>query len=260
MHMSGGRFCRATLNYAPGSPGEGASETEVDIFDGRRAELPGWEGCGFELVEHHSSVHDWADDTELAETHYAELEQLASQMTGCDRALVPSHIRRSPEQASRHQQLAPIRFVHSDFAATHESIIRSTYRGDKEDVARAARIVILQFWRNVGPARMDHPIAFCDARTVSLSDGRAFHVDNYADSGYSFDALAVMANGAGNHRWYAFPDLDANEVVAFRTYDTDLVRDGKVFFTPHSAFRDPRVPPGRPARQSIELRSHCLFF
>jgi len=35
------------------------------------------------------------------------------------------------------------------------------------DVQRSRRMVILQFWRNIGPAKMDFPIAFCDARSIA---------------------------------------------------------------------------------------------
>ena len=49
------------------------------------------------------------------------------------------------------------------------------------------------------------------------------------------------------------------QVVAFRTYDSDRVADGRPYWTPHSAFRDPEVPLGRPARSSIEARATCLF-
>ncbi len=48
--------------------------------------------------------------------------------------------------------------------------------------------------------------------------------------------------------------------MAFRTYDSDLVKGGGTYFTPHSAFRDPSVEVGRPARSSIELRASCLWF
>jgi hypothetical protein len=195
-------------------------------------------------------------------------------MTGADHALVSGHIKRSPDEANRHQQLSPITFVHSDFAEGHADIIRSSYRGDREGpeqalerngltadaVENAGRIVILQFWRNLGPAKMDYPLAFCDARTVSLDEARAFHVTNYAGTGANFDALGVIApDDPTRHAWYAFPELEPDEAVAFRTYDTDLVRAGQTYFTPHSAFRDPEVPVGQPARSSIELRATCLF-
>jgi hypothetical protein len=270
-----GSFCRAALNHVSFDDPSSGVTREVEIGDGRTAPLPGWASCGFELVEHRSAVQDWSDDDEIARVHHAEVEALARALTGCDHALVSSHIKRGPEQARAHQDLAPITFVHSDFAPSYLELIRGSYRqrdnvggaaalarnGITADVVEGARrIVILQLWRNLGPAKMDHPIAFCDARTVLPEDARAFPVSDYAGSGFDFDALGVRApEDRDRHRWYAFPELRPDEAVVFRTFDTDIVRDGGVFFTPHSAFRDPEVPLGEPARQSIELRATCVF-
>ncbi|HEX2851370.1 MAG TPA: CmcJ/NvfI family oxidoreductase [Acidimicrobiales bacterium] len=269
-------FCRATLNYVPAEGGPGAPHPAIDveILDGRRAGLPGWEECGFELVRHPSAVEEWTDDEEIERVHHPEVEELARAMTGATVALVPSHIKRSPERAREHGDLSPITFVHSDFAAGYDTNIRDMYRNPSDgaaralerngitpgDVDRASRIVILQLWRNLGATKMDFPLAFCDARTVGVDEGRAFLVTNYADTGATFEAIGVVAPGDGKaHRWYAFPELTVDEAVAFRTYDTDLVARGATYFTPHSAFRDPDVPVGRPARSSIELRATCLF-
>ncbi|HZU73791.1 MAG TPA: CmcJ/NvfI family oxidoreductase [Acidimicrobiales bacterium] len=266
-------FCRAVLNYLPRIQGA-PSPTEVDIFDGRAAQLPGWQECGFELVQHRSTISDWVDEEALASVHHPEMEELARKMTNADVALVSSHIKRSPKDAQRHHQLSPITFVHSDFAAGYTDLIRRNYHEASEpspalarhgltadDVDRATRTVILQFWRNLGEPKMDFPLAFCDARTVTPEDSRAFRVTDYAGSGFSFDALGIVApEPAGRHRWYAFPELGRDETVAFRTYDTDLVARGETWFTPHSAFRDPEVPVGSPARTSIELRANCLWF
>ncbi|MHB1445468.1 MAG: CmcJ/NvfI family oxidoreductase [Acidimicrobiales bacterium] len=266
-------FCRAVLNYLPGAVEAGLSTIEMDVIDGRTAKLPGWRECGFELASHISSVQDWSDEVAISAFHYPEVEELARKMTDADVALVSSHIKRSPEDAQRHHQLAPITLVHSDFAAGHESIIRRSYRDgtydgsalernglSPRDVENARRILILQFWRNLGSAKMDFPLAWCDARSVEVSDGRPFHVTDYAGSGFNFDALGIAPPGEpGRHRWYAFPELTIEETVAFRTYDTDLVARGDTYFTPHSAFRDPEVPVGQPSRTSIELRATCLW-
>lgn len=268
-------FCRTTLNYFSRRAPEGieVSGAEATILDGRLAQLPGWHECGFELTRHSAAVTDWMDDAEIAAVHYAEIEELARKMTGADIALVSSHIRRSPADARRHHQLSPIPFVHSDFAAGHADLIRRAYqestdvaatlernRATAQTVATAPRIVILQFWRNLGPAKMDYPIAFCDARTVTPAEGRAIHVSDYAGSGSNFDALGIVEpDDPSRHEWYTFPELCPDELVAFRTYDTDLVREGKTWFTPHSAFRDPEVGEGEPPRTSIELRATCLF-
>jgi hypothetical protein len=85
-------------------------------------------------------------------------------------------------------------------------------------------------------------------------------VTDYAGSGSNFDALGIVVPEVpSRHEWYTFSELSQDELLAFRTYDTDLVRDGKTWFTPHSAFRDPEVAIGEPARTSIELRATCLF-
>lgn len=271
----GAVFCRATLNYTAVGSGDGRAPVEVEVLDGRAAALPGWEVCGFELIGHASDVVAWDDDDHVAAVHHPEMEVLARELTGCDHATVTSHIRRGPEPAARHADLAPIRFVHSDFAAGYETVIRHSVRAAPDATVPALtrngltaasyedaeRIVMLQFWRNLGPARMDLPIAFCDATTVDRDDGRPLLVRNYADAGGpDFEALAILApEEPDRHRWYAFPDLGRDEVVAFRTYDTEIVRSGGTYFTPHSAFRDPSVPLGAPARSSIELRAVCLF-
>lgn len=267
-------FCRATLNFAARGGDLMAQPQEVDIIDGRTAELPGWEECGFELVPHESVASGWSDE-ELEAVHHAEMEELARRMTGCDVALVSNHIKRGPEHAKVHQDLAPIAFVHSDFAIGYDDLVRSSFdRPDRigatralvrngvtaADVADASRLVILQFWRNTGAPRMDFPLAWCDARTVTPADSRPIPVSDYAGSGVDFEALAVLGpTEASPYRWYAFPELQSDEVVAFRTYDTELVERGETWFTPHSAFRDPDIEVGQPARSSIELRAICLY-
>lgn len=273
-------FCCAPLNFVPRADASGTVvpmpvPVVTEICDARTAELPGWVECGFELVAHRSAVNSWDDEDEVTTVHHAEMEALAEEMTGCDHALVTGHIRRSPQAAALHADLAPITFVHSDFAAGYERIVARSLRSPTnagaapalarhgltaDDVEQASRMLILQFWRNIGPPKMDLPLAFCDSRTITVDDGRAFAVTDYAGSGVDFEALAVLApDPPGSADWYVFPELTADEVVAFRTYDTDLIRDGGVYFTPHGAFRDPDVELGRPARSSIELRATCLY-
>jgi hypothetical protein len=267
-------FCRAELNYLPRGGALEPSSRQVEIRDGRSADLPGWQECGFELVRHSSAVTDWSDEEQLASVLHPEMEELARKMTAADVAIVTSHIKRSPEDAKRHHQLSPITFVHSDFAAGYTDLVLRNYHEAEEtppalirngltpdDVDRASRIVILQFWRNLGPTKMDFPLAFCDARTVTPADSQPIHVTDYAGTGFNFDALAVVApDETGRYAWYTFPELTVDETVAFRTYDTELVNAGKTWFTPHSAFHDPEVEIGNPARTSIELRATCLWF
>ena len=273
-------WCRAPLTYAARSGGLIGGEVEVEVHDARVAassgELPGWAACGFERLDHPSGVVDWTDDEEVAGVHYGEAEALARSLTGCDAALVSDHVKRSgsPPSERRAREQNPVRLVHSDFAADYADVVRHAYdevrgRGAAtlartgvvpDDVRDAGRIVMLQLWRNLGEPVMDLPVAFCDARSVTPAEVRPFPYTGYVAGGRSFDALAVVEpDEPGRHRWYAYPGLRVDEVVAFRTYDTELVAAGETWFTPHSAFRDPAVPEGCPPRFSIELRILCLF-
>ena len=95
MEASAGDYCRATLNY---STEMDYAPVEVAIHDGRAAE-PGYEEGGFERVEHASAVEDWRDAEHLAAVHAPEIERLALDFLGCDRALVYPPIVRSPATA-----------------------------------------------------------------------------------------------------------------------------------------------------------------
>ena len=264
-------YCNADLNYVRGME---AAAVSVDIIDGR-ASPPGggWQTHGFELMRHASALRDFDDEARVADVHYAEISDFAQRLTGCDHALVSGHIARNPEQAAVHADLGPIQFVHSDFAPSYGQRIRDFYAEGGEqaeaglkatgisarDVADARRMLILQFWRNVGPSVMDLPIAFCDARTVGEKETLAAPVEDYAGDGFDFETLAILPPGDGHHAWYTYPDMSIDEVVAFRTYDSELIGSGKPFWTPHSAYRNPDVALGQPARYSIELRATCLW-
>ena len=265
-------YCKASLNYVEGME---AAPIPVEIIDARKSAPTGsWEAQGFELMQHKSKVGNFDDEQEIAAVHYAEIAELAQRLTGCHHALVSGHISRNPEQAAAHADLGPIQFVHSDFAPSYGQRIRDFYAEGGEqaeaglanegisaaDVASSKRMLILQFWRNVGPAHMDLPIAFCDVQSTRTDEIIPIPVNNYAGGGFDFEALAIRAPAAaGSHRWYTFPDMQPDEVVAFRTYDTDLMEQGAAYWTPHSAFADPSVETGKPARRSIELRATCLW-
>ncbi|XOV82454.1 MAG: CmcJ/NvfI family oxidoreductase [bacterium] len=265
-------YCLATMNYMGGLQ---TVAVEVDIRNGRQAVDLRWQKNGFELIDSTSGVTDWRDDSEIVRTYYPEMAALAQSLSGCDHALVAGHISRNPEQAALHQDYAPIEFVHSDFTDNYGQLLIERYRKKPEevasalsaagltveDMARARRILILQFWRNVGPEQMDYPLAFCDAQSVPRADMHAIHVPNYAGGDFAFDTYAVTPPPAqGAHAWYVFPNMTRDEAVAFRTFDSEMAARGEAYWTPHSAFLDPTVDDSTPARRSIEVRATCLFF
>ena len=97
-------YCRAAMNYSRRAAVgvDDICAVDVDVRDGRMAQLPPWTECGFQLLAHRAQVPDWNDDVAITDVHYAELEQVAKQLTGCDYALVAGHIKRNPQQAARY--------------------------------------------------------------------------------------------------------------------------------------------------------------
>lgn len=275
-------FCRATLKYMPRVEGRGGGLTDVTIRDGRDADLPGWQACGFELLRHKAAVFDWTDDAQLTRYH-RNMAALARELTGCDRAIVCGHTIRGPDQAARNKDMGPITNVHSDFADSYGESLRRSYRAlgdevptalgkaldeagiDGDMIASARRLLVLNFWRNLGAKKMDLPLAFCDARTVPRADTSAFPTTSYPGEGFEplldWDTMRIVApDPVDRHEWYAFPEIDVDEVVASRQFDTDRVGTDEPYWTPHGAFRDPQVELGQPGRRSIELRVTCVFF
>ena len=261
-------YCEAPLYYMDGP--DNITEVQVPIKDGRAADHLRWGVQGFELMAHTSTVQDWDDDDQIKARYYSEMEALAKTLTGCDHAIIGGHISRNPDTALSQPDYAPIQYVHSDFTDNYGELITNRYLQEDpehlymleragmsaDDFRRARRLVILQFWRNVGPEVMDLPLAFCDASTVPRSDMQAIHVPNYADSGLPFDAFGVNPGNA--HDWYVFPNMRVDEVVAFRTFDSERAGTEEPFWTPHSAFRDPHYD-NAPDRRSIEVRATCLY-
>ena len=264
-------YCSTDLNYAAATE---LAPIPTDIHNGRLETDPRpWTTRGFELMNHSSGV-DFDDDESISASHYKEVAGLARELTGADAAIVVGHIKRDPMEAMKHADYAPIHFVHSDFAESYGDLIRDRYRQDSDDVgaalaranvtgeqaANARRILILQFWRNLGAEVMDEPIAFCDCDSVPGSDVVAVPVEDYGGSGFNFETLAVLAPSTTPHRWSTYPGMNRDEVVAFRTYDTAMIEEKGAFWTPHSAFHDPNVGPDAPKRASIELRASCFWF
>jgi hypothetical protein len=260
-------YCQATFNYM-------GQAVELPVLDGRQATLD-FEVSGFMLMAHPSSVSDLRAETRVDDVHAAEIEKLARSFSGCDVAVVYPALFRNPEAAREVADYGPISFVHSDYTDSYRSMINDDehpYRAyldpllDRYGVTRtelkdASRTMMLQFWRNIGPREADHPLAFCDARDIGPDRQLRFIVPEYGGQHLEFETFGFMAPADGDvDRWYTFPQLGDDEVVALRTYDSACVTEGRPFWTPHSAFRDPNVSDAPEHRRaSVEMRALCLW-
>ena len=261
-------YCRARLHY-----GLTLTPVEVEIRDGRKTGPFDVDEHGFELRAHRSAVTDWRDVVDPASPHFDEIGALARDVTGCDAVAYYAPLLRNPRAAAESADLAPVQLVHSDYTERYRAMLEDDahpYRAILEpfmaragltghDIRRSSRIVVLQFWRNVGPPVMDCPIAFCDARTVPRDALTPVLVPTYGGVPTEFESFAVEApSRPDEHAWTTFPAMTPDEVVVFRAYDSERAERGEPFWAPHSAFVDPTVDDA-PPRESLEMRAICLF-
>lgn len=267
--MSKQEYCTASLNYAGSLNYE---PRDVVIRNGRKAELA-FDDAGFTLLQHKSAVRNWRDIQEVSNTHSPEIAALCKSFTGCDVAAVYPPLIRSPATVKSSADYAPIESVHSDYTEDYRRMVTNkdhVYQGflkplldsvglTCEDLSHAARIMVMQFWRNIGDVNPDRPLALCDASTVGRDEMIPILVPEYGGEKLDFEAFAVRTpNDVRAHHWYTYPSLKTDETLAFRTYDSLCEDEGRAFYTPHTAFQDPTLTGALP-RESVEMRALCVF-
>ena len=265
-------YCEASLNYA------GLTDYEprtVPIRNGREAISDlSYEQCGFSFIRNESKVKNWQDEAEVDSVHVPEIAELVTELMGCKAAVVYPALVRSPKTAKQLSDYAPIESVHSDYTEDYRKMVRDpdhAYQDflnpllkanglSHEDVVNAERIAVIQFWRNIGAEHPDRPLALCDASTVDRSEMIPILVPFYGGVRLDFEAFAVRTpEKVEDHHWYAFPKMQKDEVMVFRTYDSRCDDEGRAFYTPHTAFLDPTAGTDAPLRESVEMRALCLF-
>jgi hypothetical protein len=201
---------------------------------------------------------------ELAEKQPAELEALVREQTGAAKAFCVGPQRRLAESMPEAERsLAatdgldtfPARFVHNDFTdegihwMSHDLPVR---------LADYPRYAAFNVWRCITPPPQDVPLAFCAGDSIHDDDAmEAMAVMDRSELAPKvFRALSFAYRPNPGHRWFYFRDMTPDEVVIFKTYDSDESRCRAVA---HTAFTAPHCPAGTTPRQSVEARVVAVF-
>jgi hypothetical protein len=229
----------------------------MPITDGR-ASLTELDREGFILTSHHSKVRDFKDEAQVADLHPAEIKKLIQSLSGADEVAVtgPAVLRFSEKSglAGQLNNSHPARFAHVDVsgATANDFADRSNPR-DTQPV----RFAHYNIWRAFSAPPQDVPLALCDARSVAARD--LILADAIFDTGdpphWSFEGWVVAHNPA--HHWHWFSDMTRDEVLVFKTNDSDPARAHCV---PHVAFDHPDCPADALPRASIEMRAIAYWF
>ncbi|GHC36223.1 CmcJ/NvfI family oxidoreductase [Aidingimonas halophila] len=227
-------------------------EREITIRNGRlRSTSLSLEHNGFELHERETAVDDLYDDDKVTTTYYAEVEGLIKEVTGASRVVIFDHTRRS--DAEQRNNRGPASRVHNDYTErSGRERIRDVL--GEEEAARLGHVPVAQFnlWRPIfGPVKRS-PLAVLDASTLDPDDLMATDLI-YPNRIGEIYHLAYNPS----QRWYYFPHMRCEEGLLIKGYDSR--DDGRVRFTPHTAFQDPTTPIDAPPRESIEVRALAFF-
>jgi hypothetical protein len=221
-----------------------------------RLASPSFASQGFALLARTTDI-DFRDKESIEARWHPQVQRLVRELTGA-RAVFPFlGILRGGESE---EAGGPALMAHVDFTAdTLRTWVARLAGREGEEHARR-RLVNVNVWTPVRPVE-NMPLAVCDASSIEPDDllevgfGRPEeqHDDEFA-RGFDSRGFVLAFNPA--HRWFYYPHMLPNEVLAFRLCDTG---DASGHMTAHTAFVDPTSIPGSPKRMSYEIRTIAVL-
>jgi len=211
---------------------------------------------GFRLVDQVTEVTDFYDDSQLE--HYEnEITTMLRQLMDTSEILIFDHTRRSSSAQVRSSK--KIReassVIHNDYSEQSghvrlQDFLQATNSTHRTDLLNKD-FAIINVWRSINGMIINHPLAMCDATSVSEKD----LVPVKREGKERMGELQLMLHEP-THRWCYFPKMTFSEALVFKTFDSRT--DGRTRFTAHTSIVDPTAPVDAPPRESIETR--CFVF
>ena len=127
----------------------------------------------------------------------------------------------------------PVVRPHVDFAPVHAPQFVKKLRPQTHEDYKNKRWQVINFWRPLSTVLRD-PLAVADARTVPESD-ELLHVA-YENTPHQTESYLTQAGAPGAHQWYYYSEQKADEVLAFKIYDS-APRHADARMVPHTSFR-----------------------
>ncbi|MEO8308020.1 MAG: CmcJ/NvfI family oxidoreductase [Pseudomonadota bacterium] len=239
-----GGFIRANGDYSFGM------EDHPARVHNARLEAIEFASNGFTLLKHTTDV-DFADAADVKSRYYPEACQLVQSLTGASEVFAFLGILRGGDE---NLGGGPALSAHVDF---NEASLRGWVQRlapDRAEQLANKRLMNVNVWRGVRPV-LCSPLAVCDARSVEKGDFMLVRLGEAPPPpGPVPGGLNVAYNP--NHHWYYYPDMQPDEAIAFRLFDT---ANKDWHMTPHTAIVDPTAAPDAPKRMSYELRTLAVF-
>ncbi len=250
---SAGRDAHYTVNH-------GTENHSVEIHDARGRtdnddkDEYGQHASGFDLVRHDSKVGNFLDADQISQIYEPEIDALLKQLTGASRVFIFDHTARAadPDLREQKQVREPATLVHNDYTAKSGYVCLQEQLGEEAEVLSKSRFQIVNVWRPLVDPVVNWPLVMCDARSIDIED----QIDTERRSPtHTGEILLVTHNPL--HRWYYYPQMRADEVLVFKTFDSgDCGREPNSI---HTSVDLPDIPADATPRESIETRALVFY-
>jgi len=218
---------------------------------------------GFAIVKHQSAVTDFYDTPQITETYYNEIISLLKTQLRATEVIIFDHNQRSKvrAQAGQPEIRTPVAAAHVDYTET-SGPTRSAeiLKTAQKTQYKHNRLVLINAWRPIiGPAQ-DFPLAICSSTSVDDLDLVKTDIHHFSETDlktprHSGQIYSLKHNE--NHNWYYYPDMQNNEVLLLRNWDSE--KPALHGYTPHTGFQNSLAPVDFIPRESIEIRTLVVF-
>jgi len=221
-----------------------------------RLETNSFESCGFALLNRTGGI-DFASEEEVQKLWHPQARRLVAGLTGAEEVYPFLGILRGGEEDLGG---GPALMAHVDFNAETLRHWVGRMAGDRAEAFANRRLININLWT---PIRLveNSPLAVCDSSSIETGDfmnvkfGKPETIESDTFRG-GFDSGGFVLGFNPAHRWFYYPYMQPDEVLAFRLCDT---ADPDRRMTAHTAFDDPSARPGSPKRMSYELRTIAVM-
>lgn len=209
---------------------------------------------GFELVSQTTNVQDFYQNAQITDVYEDEVKTLIKRATGASRVEIFDHTLRSDSASTREARniREPSTVVHNDYTENSAPKRVRDILPDEADTLLAGRFAIINAWRPIKTPILRMPLAMCTADSLAAGD----LIDSERRAKDRIGELTLVRHNPA-HRWVYFPQMQLNETVLIKTFDS--ATDGRARWSIHSAFADPTTPADAPPRESIETRTFAFF-
>lgn len=220
--------------------------------------------AGFQLSRMTPPEINYGDDAQVKEHYYPAVVELMKSMSGAKEVVIFDHhvrnttlenaISRPPD--GEVDIRGPARFVHIDQTPTSARQDLVTL-GSKAlaETYKDRPFGIFNAWRPLRRIQCD-PLGLCDARTIKEADKQ--------EAGYPIpphgESKNYVLKYSEEHEWWFVDEMDVNEIVVFRIFDSRVYENEDGGGVAHSAFVDPLwADKNMEPRSSIEVRAFVFW-